>query len=148
MASIPSRVADNGVHDRYATTTLVKNGIHQPAATLYEEWLTGDVRWAVLSELEPGGYLLPHRDKGPWRHRVQVPIEPGGWYWDLAQGTIAFPEPDVEYQVNHHLPHAVWNDTSWTRIHLVIDRGEPHGDGPFELHPTHLCPELTAFLQS
>lgn len=145
--SAPSRVEDTGVHDGYATIPLVKGGRWRPAATRFAEWLDPTVVWAVVSRLEPGGYLLPHRDKGPWWPRVHVPIEPAGWYWDTEVGAIQFDQPGTEYVVRHHLPHAVWNDTNRVRIHLVIDRGTQHGTGTYETYPD-ACTELTDWLNT
>lgn len=128
------------MHVGYSSVPLVKGGRWKPEADRFREWLTGDVRWAVVSRMNPGGYILPHRDKGPWRTRTQYPLHPAGWYWDEAQGVVAMTEPR-EYLVRHDVAHAVWNDTDRDRIHLVIDRGDPAGDGPFELHPG-ACPAL------
>lgn len=141
--SVPSRIEDNGVHNGYSTVPLLKGGKLQPAAKEWAQFLHG-ATWAVVSKLSPGGYLLPHRDKGPYSHRIQIPLQAGGWYWDAYQGTRQMePGPNV---VRHHLPHCVWNDGPTDRIHLVIDRPPIHGDEAFELYPAEVCPELSEFL--
>lgn len=114
-----------------------------PGAERFKGYLTGPVEWAVISRLDPGGYLLPHRDKGPYYTRTHIPLEPGGWYWDEEVGAVQM-ELGV-HVVRHHLTHAVWNDTDHPRVHLVIDRHPVHGDGAFGIRPD-ACPELTRFL--
>jgi hypothetical protein len=151
MFPLPSKISDNGVHDGYTSLNLVTRGVVLPAGEPFTEWLTSDpvygpVVTAAVGKLSPGGYILPHRDKGPWRHRTHVPLEPAGWYWDETQGAVQLDVRGVEYPVYHHLPHAVWNDTDRMRVHLIIDRGDIHSDGPFIAYPTSVCPELAAFL--
>lgn len=115
----------------------------QPTGGQFAEYLDG-ARWAVISRLAPGGYLLPHRDKGPHLSRVQIPLEAGGWYWDERVGTIQM-TAGVNV-VRHHLAHCVWNDTDRDRIHLVVDRDPQHADGPFQRYPVEVCAELVTFL--
>ena len=67
-----------------------------PYAPVWDAW----VSW-----IEPGGYVAPHVDAGPYRERWQVPLT----------GEPAF-------LVEHWQPHQVCNSSGVPRVHLVIDR--------------------------
>lgn len=142
--SAPSNIVDNGIHDGYSTVPLVKSWKRFPSAERFSEYLT-DAYWAVISKLSPGGYLLPHQDKGPHYTRIQIPLEEGGWYWDDQVGALRM-QLGVANTVRHHRPHSVWNDTDHDRIHLVIDRLPSHSDGPFIAYNPQICPPLHRFL--
>jgi hypothetical protein len=73
--------------------------------------------WARLG---PGGFIVPHIDAAPFHDRWHIPVEPAGWFWQ--DGEQFQPQHMVPFQVQHWLPHAVWNDTDRDRIHLIIDR--------------------------
>lgn len=60
---------------------------------------------AWVSWIEPGGYVAPHVDAGPYRERWQVPLTGG-----------------APFQVEHWQPHQVCNTDETPRVHLVIDR--------------------------
>lgn len=77
------------------------------------------VRDAWLSWINPGGFIIPHRDAGPWRERWQVPISAAGQW--CAQDTFT-PQSGEAFPVTHWELHAVVNRTNTPRIHLVIDR--------------------------
>jgi hypothetical protein len=69
-----------------------------------------------LSFIDPGGFIVPHRDAGPYRERWQVPIIAAGCLSgvDAADG--------VPFPVRHWERHFVRNDTEHPRVHIVIDR--------------------------
>lgn len=94
-------------------------------APIHEAW---------LSWIDPGGFIVPHRDAGPWRDRWQVPIRAAGEFH--AEDTFT-PETGHAFRVTQWLPHSVTNPTDHPRIHLVIDRDmwldEPRAD--FSLFP-------------
>jgi hypothetical protein len=143
--SAPSLVAENGTHEGYQTQSLVMRGKHMVGSERHVKYLEG-AYWAVLSRLAPGGYLLPHRDKGPYYTRTHIPLEPAGWYWDELGGAQRFDVVGQSYRVNHHRAHAVWNDSDTYRTTLVIDREPVEGNGSFKSYPTTICPELVTWL--
>lgn len=124
LAAIPhtawgetSTLEQSGTHHGYRTASLVQPDGLQPLWHVFEPVLRAfaPVYQAWVSSLEPGGYILPHIDAGPYRERWQVPIIPGSLNDLQAVAGVAFP-------VAHWEPHSVVNDTDRPRIHLVIDR--------------------------
>lgn len=101
--------------------------------------------WAKLG---PGGFIIPHRDAGPWWDRWHIPVEPAGWFWEDGERL----EPDwmVPFRVRHWLPHAVWNDTDRERVHLIVDRAERPADAPVDgpLEFTPMIPEVQAMIDN
>jgi Aspartyl/Asparaginyl beta-hydroxylase len=119
--SEPSRFADTGVHHRYRRISLANGGRLMAAAAPFG-WILDDyapVRAAWLSMLEPGGFIIPHRDGGPYYERWHVPIRAAGWFDDTE------PQDGVPFRVEHWTVHSLWNDSDRPRVHLVIDRDIP-----------------------
>lgn len=104
--SDPSPFSATGVHSGYR-----RNKGH-----LDSSLFDGGSGW--VSRIEPGGFIIPHRDAGPYKRRYQIPIEPAGWFWSEATGWF---QPTGRFDVQHWLPHAVVNTTNRPRIHLVVD---------------------------
>lgn len=121
--SEPSTFDQTEVHHGYR-----RNKGHLPA--LYDEWGTQDL-W--LSWIDPGGYILPHRDAGPYRRRIQIPIRPSGYMWTEADG---WTHHTSRFEVPHWGPHAVVNPGPGPRVHLVVDLPETVNDShwPFETY--------------
>lgn len=118
--SLPSTYQETGVHHGYRRVVLVSAGHFNPYADLFGfVWdALHPVRDVTLSRLDPGGFIVPHRDAGPWLERWQVPIVAAGqWH---GGGATAL--PGVAFQVCHWEPHAVTNREHRARVHLVIDR--------------------------
>lgn len=114
--SLPSSFATTGVHHGYRRAAL--DEIREPFAWVLNEFHPVCNAW--LSWIDPGGYIVSHRDGAPWYERWQVPIEVAG---SLAHEGAAHPaHPGVPFPVRHWLPHSVTNPTDRPRIHLVIDR--------------------------
>lgn len=120
--SQPSAFSYTQVHHGYRRIGLVSASQWQPHAELFEfVWdALNPVRDAWLSWIEPGGFILPHRDAGPWWERWQVPIQVAG-DWRTDNGT-SLAVPGSPFQVTHWEPHAVTNRGTSPRIHLVVDR--------------------------
>lgn len=96
------------------------------------------VWWAAL---EPGGFVVPHIDAGPpYYERWHFPIQPAGYFWEDG----VYYEPTEPFQVRHWLPHAVWNPTNKTRIHLMAERQvtPTEASKASELILTELIPEI------
>lgn len=136
--SLPSAYANTGVHHGYRRVVLVSAGHHQPHADLFGfVWDELDpIRDAWLSWIDPGGFIAPHRDPGPWWERWQVPIAASG-DWRSLDASFR-PESGVAFPVKHWEPHAVANRGANPRIHIVIDRDVRLAlpPLPFETYPT------------
>lgn len=132
------------MHHGYRRLTLVDNGRPWPHAEVFRAELEPlePVRDAWLSWIEPGGFIVPHRDGSPYFERWQVPLSTAGHWGD---GTEA--EDGVPFQVRHWESHAVVNDSDRPRIHLVVDRDVPV-DAPsqkFQTYPP--TPEIEALIE-
>jgi hypothetical protein len=120
--SLPSDYAVTHVHHGYRRVPLVTSGYrHQP----YEGWFAdvldefSPVVDAWLSALDPGGFIVPHADGGPWWERWHLPI--------VAAGTVTFgetftPTAGRPFPVAHWELHWLGNDTDRRRVTLVVDR--------------------------
>ncbi len=127
--SNPSDIDTSGVHHGYRQISFT-NTLY----TLWEEVLAPwqPVKNAWLSRIDPGGYILLHRDASPWLERWQVPIEPAGTM--MVEGE-KINQTRGPFRVEQWKWHAVENFTSVPRIHLVLDRDKigHRGEGKFEV---------------
>jgi hypothetical protein len=119
--SLPSHYRHTRVHHGYRRVPLISAGYRHPHADRFAVVLDGfaPVADAWLSALDPGGFIAPHRDGGPWFQRWHVPI--------LSAGRVTFgetftPIPGRPFAVAHWEPHWLINDTDRRRVSLVIDR--------------------------
>jgi hypothetical protein len=113
--SLPSSFEATGAHHGYRRVVLAHLG---PFRFVLDEYTPVHDAW--LSWIDPGGYIVAHRDKGPHRERWQVPVSTAGW---MEQNGVRSTATDgVPFRVEQWLPHAVGNPTTNPRIHLVIDR--------------------------
>lgn len=119
--SLASTYTETGVHHGYRRVVLVSAGQWKPYADLFAfVWdAMNPIADVTLSRLEPGGFIAPHRDAGPWLERWQVPIVISG------SGLGVDTEVGQAFQVKHWEPHHVTNRGPGPRIHLVIDRNVP-----------------------
>lgn len=87
---------------------------------------------AHLHRIAPGGFIVPHIDRGPWRERWHVPICTSGSWIGGRQPAAGQP-----FQIIHWEPHDVWNPADQARVHLVIDRDIPidRPSAPFRVFP-------------
>jgi hypothetical protein len=78
----------------------------------------------MLAKMAPGGVIRPHIDLNPaagWPHKIHVPL--------LTNPDVKFfIEPDTHhlatghaYEVNNRVRHAVANDGTTDRIHLIFE---------------------------
>lgn len=139
--SLPSTFTATRVHHGYRRVVMVDAGRQLPESEPFAFVLDhfAPVHEAWLSWIDPGGFIVPHRDKGPYRERWQVPIRPAGTF---TQGDEFEPQPGRCFPVAHWEPHAVMNDTPQQRVHLVIDRAvlAPVASAAFATFPipTHM----------
>ncbi|UGT65322.1 aspartyl/asparaginyl beta-hydroxylase domain-containing protein [Nocardia gipuzkoensis] len=134
--SLPSAYSETRVHHGYRRVVLVSARQPWDHAALFSDVLAAfaPVWEAWLSWIEPGGFIAPHRDAGPWRERWQVPIGAAGeWHGDNRFR----PESGIPFVVQHWESHAVVNNTDQPRIHLVLDRDVwlDRAPEPFEVYP-------------
>jgi hypothetical protein len=143
--SAPSTFAATGVHHGYRRVTLVDHGNRWPAAEPFGFVLEAlaPVQDAWLSWIDAGGFIVPHRDAGPWWERWQVPVSTSGVWLDSGMSSAS---DGVPFQVKHWAEHAVLNDADHPRIHVVVDRAVriPEPSQPFALFPPP--PQMVAFI--
>lgn len=113
--SLPSSFTATGAHHGYRRVVLAELA---PFRFVLDEF--DPIHDAWLSSIEPGGYIVAHRDKGPHRERWQVPVSTAGWMEQNGMRSAAV--DGVPFRVEQWLTHAVGNPTTRPRIHLVIDR--------------------------
>lgn len=114
--SRPSNIETTGAHHGYRRLVLADNRRPQGPAPSFAFVLDlfAPVHTAWLSWIVPGGYIVTHRDAGPYRERWQIPI--------LAGNMDGLPcEPARPFRVEHWRPHSV-APVATDRVHLVIDR--------------------------
>jgi len=88
----------------------------------------GEFPRIMLARMAPGGVILPHMDSSPvarWPHKIHVPLEtndrvtffvdPG--HYRLAEGEA--------YELNNMGTHAVRNEGTTNRIHLIFEYFDP-----------------------
>lgn len=126
--SEPSTFEATQAHHGYRQVTVVHRG-----ELLVDGlgWLVGPFTpvWdAWLSWIGPGGFVVRHKDAGPYRERWQLPITAAG----CLNGVRA--EVGVPFRVHHHDWHEVRNDDPVPRVVLVIDRDvmTGHPCAPFQ----------------
>ena len=113
--SQPSTFQATQVHHGYRRVVLAELVV--PFSFVLDQF--APIRDAWLSWIDPGGFIVRHRDGGPYFDRWQVPISTAG----VTEQATAEPSVNgVPFRVQHWLPHSVWNRTAHPRIHLVIDR--------------------------
>lgn len=132
--SLPSTFTATGVHHGYRRVVLVDHGRLLEAAESFRFVLDRfePVRDAWLSWIDPGGYIVCHRDGSPWFERWQVPVQAAG-----TLGGVTAVE-GVPFRVEQWLPHSVRNEADHARVHIVIDRDIviDRGPLPFEVFQT------------
>lgn len=75
--------------------------------------------------LEPGGYVLPHRDKPTDQRRLSICNislnNPEGCEFMLENhGTVPFDNNGSAFLIDNSYTHAVWNRSNKPRIHMII----------------------------
>lgn len=89
-----------------------------------------------FAKIDPGGFVAPHIDTGPYMQRWHFPVKPAGFFWQDGETW----EMDRAFMVKHWLPHAVWNPTDRPRIHLMVERDITPPDAPTEVGQLVVCP--------
>lgn len=144
--SRPSSYDVTKVHHGYRRVVLVSARYRTADAAPWRQVLDAfdPVYDAWLSWIDPGGFIVPHQDAGPWRERWQLPIRAAG---EFHAGETFTPTDGRAFPVRHWLPHAVTNRTDRPRIHLVVDRDcwVDRTRQAFALHP--IPDDMTALVR-
>jgi hypothetical protein len=104
----------------YTNFNLYLSGLYK----FLEEYYNGVIYKIIITELKPHSVILPHEDSGfslivP--HRVHIPVITNT---DVIFGcgeTILNMVPGNIYEINNQLQHFVENNSSETRVHLIVD---------------------------
>lgn len=131
--SAASNIADTGAHHGYRQVGIVVGGhLEVPEFADVLAQFT-PVRAAWLSRIEPGGYVLPHIDAGPYCERWQIPFTTDGALFHGDE--MVTHEVGVPFQVRHFDWHEVRNESDADRVSLVVDRAVLLAvpSGPFRL---------------
>ncbi len=147
-----------GVHHGYSTAPA-----HIPAELVrLSDHLTGfevsnsEMAKAWYAKLDPGGFIIPHIDQGPWVERWHYPIIGQGSVWQDwdNNGTVTLRHivPIGElfggYRMNHHQPHAVWNPHDEPRIVLIVEYDNPVDQPTTDLILCDMIPEVQAMIDN
>ena len=145
--SNPSTYSEGtGVHHGYSTA---------PADTLpsFLDISKALIDGAWYAKLNPGGFIVPHIDQGPWRERWHYPIsgrgevwqswEDGDWYYAMD-----FYAAEGPYRMNHHKPHAVWNPYDQPRIVLIVEYDNPVDQPTTDLILCDMIPEVQTMIDN
>ena len=153
--SNPSTYSEGtGVHHGYSTA---------PADTLpsFLDISKALIDGAWYAKLNPGGFIVPHIDQGPWRERWHYPISGQGYVWqdwnpddedrDPHFQFLTMRNPsDVQtpYRMHHHLPHAVWNPYDEPRIVLIVEYDNPVDQPTTDLILCDMIPEVQTMIDN
>ncbi len=149
-----------GVHHGYSTAPAPDSD----SLPVFAPIKAGDPRWpdhAWYAKLDPGGFIVPHVDQGPWRERWHYPISGQGYVWQdwnpddedrdphFQFLTMRNP-PDVQtpYRMHHHLPHAVWNPYTEPRIILIVEYDNPVDQPTTDLILCDMIPEVQTMIDN
>lgn len=134
--SEPSEFWTTHVHHGYRRCQLVNARNRTPDGDTYGHLLDlfPPVFESWMSHIDPGGFIVPHRDSGPYRERWQYPLQPAGV---MITDRVFEAEADVPFRVKQWEPHSVWNLTDRPRIHMIVDLDGPYvaPTAKFELFP-------------
>ena len=109
-------------------------------AIAYAAGLEPPIHIAFWARIDPGGFIVPHIDAGPYWERWHFPVEPSGGFWEDGE----YSSPEEPFIVRHWLPHAVFNDGPGVRTHLIVDRAVVPLNAPayMPLELTEMIPEV------
>ena len=144
----------------YSEGTGVHHGYSIAMAT---GWLTGvqldlskPLSNAWYAKLDPGGFIVPHVDQGPWRERWHYPISGDGSVWQdwdnngtaTLRHIVSVGELFGAYRMNHHKPHAVYNPHDEPRIILIVEYDNPVEQPTTDLILCDMIPEIQTMIDN
>lgn len=143
-----------GVHHGYSTAPAdafyAPNNVHASGAIVTTMW---------YAKLDPGGFIVPHVDQGPWLERWHYPISGKGWVWQdwprderfktfTHMTNYAALLPQIPYRMNHHQPHAVWNPYDEPRIILIVEYDNAVDQPTTDLIICVMIPEIQTMIDA
>ena len=138
------------VHHGYSTAKADLTDIGHIAAG-------GTISNAWYAKLEPGGFIVPHVDQGPWLERWHYPISGVGYVWadwDLNGQPYRSHRywNNDPYRMNHHLPHAVWNPRDHQpdepRVILIVEYDNPVDQPTTDLILAPMIPQIQELIDA
>ncbi len=141
-----------GVHHGYSTRLAE---VPSPDEVTYYAGRGGvDATKAWYAKLDPGGFIVPHIDQGPWRERWHYLISGKGYVWqewavdNWRRGIAQIVVNDESYQMNHHRPHAVWNPCDEPRVILIVEYDNPVDQPTTDLIICDMIPEVQTMIDA
>ena len=141
-----------GVHHGYSTAPANV----MPPQVLLPQRMRADSTNLWYAKLDPGGFIVPHVDQGPWVERWHYPISGQGSVWQDwdSNGTatlrhiVSVGEIFGAYRMNHHKPHAVWNPHDEPRIVLIVEYDNPVDQPTTDLILCDMIPEVQSMIDN
>ena len=78
----------------------------------------------MLAKMDPGGIIFPHVDASPsagFPHKIHVPLQTNPQVQFYIEPNTYHLEIGKAYEVNNRVMHAVKNEGSNSRIHLIFE---------------------------
>ncbi len=154
--SKPSTYSEGtGVHHDYSTAPA---DVPTPSVITYyarrddSDAAPADKAW--YAKLDPGGFIVPHIDQGPWRERWHYPISGQGSVWQdwnddgTLRHMVSVDGLFSAYRMNHHKPHAVWNPHDEPRIVLIVEYDNPVDQPTTDLIICDMIPEVQTMIDN
>ena len=139
--SLPSTLEATSVHHGYATAKAIALQVLSVVGPNGGIPVKG---W--YARLDPGGFILPHTDQGPWVERWHYPVQPAGYIWQEDDGVVESPlDP---FHVKHWRPHAVWNPHHIPRVHLIVEYDNAIDEPTRGLEVFDPLPEMADLVQN
>ncbi len=156
--SKPSTYSEGtGVHHGYSTAPAPQEALPYPDRP-YPHDGSGQPGYRLIrvakfwyAKLDPGGFIVPHIDQGPWRERWHYPISGQGHVWQAWDDGIDRRTRLATfelYRMNHHKPHAVWNTFDYPRIILIVEYDNPVAQPTTDLILCDMIPEVQTMIDN
>ena len=137
-----------GVHHGYSTAPAdsVPSFLDISKALIVKSW---------YAKLDPGGFIVPHVDKGPWVERWHYPISGQGYVWQEGEvgrspksSASYYPRGQNPYAVLHHQVHAAWNPFDEPRVVLIVEYDNPVDQPTTDLILCDMIPEIQEMIDT
>jgi len=142
-----------GVHHGYSTK---KAEPPNPSEITYYTGNAVHGKNAWYAKLDPGGFIVPHVDQGPWMERWHYPISGTGYVWQrwiedrfiVEDGLTVVALPSKPYRMVHYQPHAVWNPFDEPRVVLIVEYDNPIDQPTTDLIICDMIPEVQTMVDA
>lgn len=88
----------------------------------------GEFPRIMLARMAPGGVILPHMDSSPaarWPHKIHVPLQTNDRVTFFVDPSVYHLAEGEAYELNNMGTHAVRNDGTTNRTHLIFEYFDP-----------------------